>query len=140
MSFLLDTCVLSEYTKRTPEAKVLAWVDAQTESGLFISQLSIAELERGVRKLSERDAARAARLNAWLDTVRARFAPRTLAVDAAVWRVWAQLCAAADTSGQPIAPLDAILMATAHCHGLTIVTRNAADFARYPQVINPWAL
>lgn len=142
MNALLDTCVLSEYAKREPHAGVIAWLDAQTESGLFISALSLAEIEKGIVKLAAKDgsAARAAHLTEWLGKLADRFSARTLPVDAAVWRVWAQQSAQAELEGQPISPLDGLLMATAQCHGLTVVTRNVVDFARYPQVFNPWEL
>lgn len=142
MNALLDTCVLSEYAKRTPHPGVINWLDAQTESGLFISALSLAEIEKGIFKLAAAagDPKRADKLTVWLGTLTERFAARTLPVDAAVWRVWAQQAAQAELEGQAIAPMDGLLMATAQCHGLTVVTRNVADFARYPQVFNPWEL
>ena len=139
MSWLLDTCVLWEYVKREPARDVIAWLDSQAESQLFVSQLSLAELERGVLKLQARDPTRARRLGRWLATLERRFADRTLPLDAATLRVWAQCCAQADLAGQRMAALDAMLMATAQRHGLTIVTRNVRDFARYPQLLNPWS-
>lgn len=138
MNTLLDTCVLSEYVKRSPDAGVIAWLDAQSEEGLFISALSLAEIEKGILKLAASNPARAERLTQWLAKLTHRFAGRTLPVDAAVWRVWAQQAAQAELQGQPIAPMDGLLMATAQCHGLTVVTRNVADFVRYSQVFNPW--
>ena len=142
MNALLDTCVLSEYAKRAPHAAVITWLDEQTESGLFISALSLAEIEKGILKLAATavHAKRADKLTFWLGKLTERFAARTLPVDAAVWRVWAQQAAQAELEGQAIAPMDGLLMATAQCHGLTVVTRNVADFVRYPQVFNPWAL
>ena len=147
MNALLDTCVLSEYAKRAPHAGVIAWLDMQPESGLFISSLSLAEIEKGILKLAAINASsdasnakRAEHLTLWLGKLTERFADRTLPVDAAVWRVWAQQAALAELQGQTIAPMDGLLMATAQCHGLTVVTRNVADFARYPQVFNPWEL
>ena len=61
-----------------------------------------------------------------------------MALDRSVLRVCSQCCAQADLAGQRLATLDALLMATAQCHGLTVVTRNVRDFARYPLVLNPW--
>ena len=139
MSWLLDTCVLSEYARKTPAPTVIAWLDAQEESQLFISQLSLAELERGVVKLQASEPARARRLAQWMVRVLQRFAERTLPLDAATLRVWAQVMAQADVAGQPMAALDGLLMATAQRHGLTVVSRNVRDFARYPAVFNPWA-
>ena len=138
MTWLLDTCVLSEYVRRMPAPAVIQWLDAQEEAQLFISQLSLAELERGVIKLQAQDAARARRLGQWLSRLEQRFADRTLALDRSVLRVWSQCCAQADLAGQRLATLDALLMATAQCHGLTVVTRNVRDFARYPLLLNPW--
>ena len=138
MSWLLDTCVLSEYVRRTPTPTVIQWLDAQQEAQLFVCQLSLAELERGVIKLQAQDAARARRLGQWLSRLEQRFTDRTLALDRSVLRVWSQCCAQADLAGQRLATLDALLMATAQCHGLTVVTRNVRDFARYPLVLNPW--
>ena len=66
MSWLLDTCVLSEYTRPAPSPTVIQWLDAQAEAQLFVSQLSLAELERGVIKLQAKDASRARRLGQWL--------------------------------------------------------------------------
>lgn len=140
MNALLDTCVLSEYAKRNPHAGVIAWLDAQPEAGLFISSLSLAEIEKDILKLADSNPVRAERLTLWLAKLTQRFAERTLPVDAAVWRVWAQQAAQAELKRQPIDPMDGLLMATAQCHGLTIVTRNAADFAGDPQVFNPWKL
>ena len=138
MSWLLDTCVLSEYVRARPQAAVIEWLDAQDESRLFVSQLSLAELERGVVKLRQTDKARARKLAQWLARLEKRFAERTLSLDPTTLRIWAQLCGEADAAGQRIAALDAMLMATAQRHGLTVVTRNVADFARYPLVFNPW--
>jgi hypothetical protein len=144
VSYLLDTCVLSEYVKRTPHAGVMRWLDAQPESALFISAISLAELEKGIFKLASQpiqpiQANRHATLTLWLGKVTARFAQRTLPVDAAVWRAWSQQSAAAELQGQPLPPMDGLIMATAQSQGLSLVTRNTADFVRFPQVVNPWA-
>ena len=140
MSWLLDTCVLSEYVRRAPALQVVSWLDAQPEAQLFVSVASLAELERGVLKLQAQDARRARRLASWLARLEQRFADRTLALDRSTWRVWAQASAQADLAGQRMPTMDALLMANAQCHGLTIVTRNVRDFARYPAVFNPWEL
>ncbi|MGH8805908.1 MAG: type II toxin-antitoxin system VapC family toxin [Polaromonas sp.] len=140
MNALLDTCVLAEYVKRSPHLGVIEWLDAQPEPCLFISALSLAEIEKGILELAATDSERAERLTLWLARLTQRFADRTLPVTASVWRAWAQQAVQAELQGQTIAPMDGLLIATAQCHGLTVVTRNVADFARYPQVFNPWEL
>ena len=140
MSWLLDTCALSEYAKKTPAPEVIAWLDEQDETSLFISVISLGEIEKGILKLRASDPRRSQKLTAWLGKVEQRFAGRILPLDAAALHVWAQIAAHAELAGQPVPVMDGLLMATAQCHGLTVVTRNAQDFALYPQVLNPWAL
>ncbi len=140
MSWLLDTCALSEYTKKAPAPKVIAWLDEQDETSLFISVISLGEMEKGILKLRAADPRRSQKLTAWLGKVEQRFAGRILPLDAAALHVWAQISAHTELAGQPLPVMDSLLMATAQCHGLNIVTRNAQDFAPYPQIFNPWAL
>ena len=140
MSWLLDTCALSEYAKKSPAPGVIMWLDEQDEASLFISVISLGEIEKGILKLRKTDPRRSQKLTAWLGQVEQRFAGRILPLDAAALHVWAQIAARSELAGQPIMVMDGLLMATAQCHGLTVVTRNVQDFALYPQVLNPWAL
>ena len=140
MSWLLDTCALSEYAKKAPAPKVIAWLDEQDETSLFISVITLGEIEKGILKLRASDPRRSQKLTAWLGKVEQRFAGRILPLNAAALHVWAQITAHAELAGQPIPVMDSLLMATAQCHGFTVVTRNVQDFTMYPQVFNPWAL
>jgi toxin FitB len=155
MSWLLDTCALSEYAKKAPAPEVIAWLDEQDEVSLFISVISLGEIEKGILKLRRRSPARSQKLTAWLGKVEQRFAGRVLPLDAAALHVWAQIAAShgdfplkgdrdlrshSELAGQPLPVMDGLLMATAQCHGLTVVTRNVQNFAPYPQIFNPWAL
>lgn len=140
MSWLLDTCAISEYAKRAPNRNVIAWLDAQDELSMFISVITLGEIEKGILKLRATDAHRSQRLTAWLGLVEQRFAGRILPLDSASLHVWAQLSANAELAGKPLPVMDGLIMATAQCHGLTVVTRNVQDFAHYPQVLNPWTL
>lgn len=140
MSWLLDTCVLSEYAKKSPAPGVIAWLDEQDEASLFISVISLGEIEKGILKLRISDPKRCQKLTAWLGKVEQRFTGRTLPLDTAALHLWAQLAAQAELAGQPLPVMDGLLMATAQCHGLTVVTRNVQDFTHYPQVFNPWTL
>ena len=140
MSWLLDTCVLSEYAKKAPAPHVIAWLDQQDEESLFISVISLGEIEKGIIKLAATDPGRSQKLIAWLARVEQRFSGRILPLDSAAFRAWAQFAARTELAGQPLPLMDALVMAIAQCHGLTIVTRNVRDFTIYPQVFNPWAL
>lgn len=140
MSWLLDTCALSEYAKKSPAPQVIAWLDEQDEASLYLSVITLGEIEKGILKLRKADPRRSQKLTAWLGKVEQRFAGRILPLDTATLHVWAQISAHTELAGQPMPVMDGLLMATAQCHGLTVVTRNVQDFTLYPQVFNPWAL
>ena len=140
MSWLLDTCALSEYAKKAPAPKVIAWLDKQDEASLYISVISLGEIEKGILKLRASDRRRSQKLTAWLGKLEQRFAGHILPLDAATLHAWAQIAAHAESAGHPLPVMDALIMATAQCQGLTVVTRNIQDFAPYPQIFNPWAL
>lgn len=140
MSWLLDTCVLSEYVRKAPAAGVIQWLDEQDETSLFLSVVSLGEIEKGILKLRATDPRRSQKLTAWLGKIEQRFAGRILSLDAATLHAWAQLAASAELTGQRLPVMDGLIMATAQCHGLTVVTRNIADFRFYPQVFDPWQI
>ncbi len=139
MSWLLDTCVLSEYARKAPSAKVISWLDKQLEDDLFISVISQGEIKKGILKLPDNEPRRQ-KLFTWLAKIEQRFAGRILPLDGATFHVWAQIAAHAELTGQPLPVMDGLLMASAQCHGLTVVTRNVQDFSVYPHLFNPWLL
>jgi predicted nucleic acid-binding protein len=136
--FLLDTNVVSELRKAKAgkaDLNVVAWAEGVQASSLFLSAISILELETGILLLERRDAAQGAVLRTWLDGyVLPAFSGRILAVDTVV----AQCCARLHVP-DPCAERDGLIAATALVHGMTVVTRNLADFAstRVP-ALNPW--
>jgi predicted nucleic acid-binding protein len=128
MMFVLDTNVVSELRKvRLGKANtnVMAWAENVDAADLFVSAITIMELELGVLSVERKDATQGAMLRAWLEQhVLPEFSRRTLPVDTAV----AQRCArlhVPDKRGER----DALIAATALAHGMTVVTRNTADFA-----------
>jgi predicted nucleic acid-binding protein len=136
--FVLDTNVVSELRKAKAgkaDRNVTAWAGSVSPGALFLSAITILELETGVLLVERRDAAQGAILRAWLDShVLPAFAGRVLAVDTAV----AQRCARLHVPA-PCAERDALIAATAIVHGMTVVTRNVDDFVRTGVVLlNPW--
>jgi predicted nucleic acid-binding protein len=138
MMFVLDTNVVSELRKvrfGKADANVAAWAQGVDAAALFVSAITILELELGVLLIERKDAVQGAMLRAWLDLqVLPEFAGRTLPVDGAV----AQRCArlhVPDKRGER----DALIAATALVHGMTLVTRNLADFRPTGvNLLNPW--
>lgn len=139
MMYVLDTNVLPELRKvrlGKADARLAAWADSVDAADLFVSAISIMELELGVLSIERKDAAQGAVLRAWLEQqVLSEFADRTLPVDTAV----AQRCArlhVPDRRGER----DALIAATALVHGMAVATRNVADFASTGvALLNPWA-
>jgi len=138
VSWLLDTCVICEPTRKSPSPRVSLWLDGQPEESLYLSVLTLGEIRKGVAVLPA--GPKRKRLERWLaqDLVE-RFAGRILPVDAVVADAWGRLQGAAETAGRPLPTLDSLLAATALAHGLTLVTRNTADFTgTRAEVLNPW--
>ena len=137
MKYLLDTCLLSELVKTSPEPAVLSWMAGRKESELFVSTITIAELHRGVAKLPA--SRRRSSLSVWLEQLEAGFDERVLPFTSDTAHVWAGMCAQAESEGKPLAAFDSLIAATALTHGLCLVTRNVRDFAQAPvEVLNPW--
>ena len=136
MSYLLDTNVLSELRRKTPNAGVVEWFAQRPASTLYLSVLTLGELRKGVEGMA--DASRRTALLDWLEAeLPIFFTGRILPIDVQVADRWGRLVAAAN---RPVPAIDSLLAATAAHHGLSLVTRNVRDFADFGlEVINPWA-
>ena len=135
--FLLDTNVLSELRRRErTHPKVVTWADSVQAGDLFLSVITILEIEAGTLMLARRDAAQGAVLRSWIDDkVLPAFAGRILAIDTPV----AQRCARLHVP-DPRAERDALIAATALVHRMCVVTRNVSDFQPMGvELLNPWA-
>jgi predicted nucleic acid-binding protein len=138
VTFLLDTNVLSEVRRPSPDPRVLAWLDEVDEDRTFLSVVSIGEIARGVAQLEA--GRRKTALQHWLDVeLPGRFGNRLLPVDRATALTWGRLGAESRRAGKGLPAMDGWIAATAVRHGLTLVTRNTADFAGIEiALLNPW--
>jgi toxin FitB len=131
--YLLDTNVISELRKPKPHGAVLQWVQDVADTELFISAVTIGEIQAGIELTRDQDIPKAKELELWLDAVSGSF--NVLPMDAAAFRVWASLMHKASNTRYE----DAMIAATAGVHKLTVVTRNVADFKHFGvDVLNPF--
>lgn len=139
MSFLLDTCVLSEIVKPQPNDGLVAWLSEQNANTLFVSSLTLAELKKGITKLAE--SKRKTYLDNWLNAqVVKSFDQRVLPVDAEIALNWGLYQAEMEAMGNPLPLMDSLIAATAKTHHLTLVTRNMKDMKMAGlKLLNPWS-
>ena len=134
MSYLLDTNVVSEMRKRSPDQGVRAWFQAVPASELFLSCLTIGEIRLGIERLRRKDEVQARAIERWLTGLRTLYRDRIVAIDTEVTEAWGRINA---QGSMPV--IDSLLAATALAWDWTIVTRNTADFAASgARLLDPW--
>jgi len=137
MQYLLDTCVFAEYTNLRQNRAVTDWVDSQTQESVFISVLTVGEMEKGIIRMPT--SRRKTNLEIFLDDLIGRFHDHVLDLTTPTLRRWALLMSDLENRGRILPIIDSLIAATALEHGLTIVTRNEVDFEPTGvKVLNIW--
>ncbi|GII65425.1 ribonuclease VapC [Sphaerisporangium krabiense] len=132
--YLLDTNVVSEVRKRTPDPQVMEWVDSINGPALYLSTMVLGEIRYGVERIRQRDSRRAETIDVWLDAVYRDFRDRIIPVTADIAEEWGRLRTVC-----PLPAVDGLLAATALIKGWTLVTRNVKDVAGTGvRVLNPF--
>lgn len=131
--YLLDTNVVSELRKPRPHGAVLAWLQSVDEARLYLSAVTLGEIQAGIELTREQNEAKAAEIEAWLELLASAY--NVLPMDASNFRHWARLMhRRSDTLYE-----DAMIAATAKTHNLVVVTRNVADFVTLGvEIFNPF--
>jgi len=137
LKYLLDTCIISELVRPTPNTQVTNWLHAVPSDALFLSVLTIGEVRKGLAKLP--DSKKKERLTQWLDTLLEEYKERILPIDLMVSENWGIIQGSAEKAGTPMSTIDGLIAATASTHNLILVTRNECDFIPGQiTLVNPW--
>jgi predicted nucleic acid-binding protein len=138
VNYLLDTCVISELPKKQPNQGLVDWIKQQEHTRLFISSITLGEIQKGISKLPA--SAKKDDLQAWLHKdVRARFTGQIIAIAVNEALKWGELQAATEAQGKPMPIVDSLIAATAIFQEMTLVTRNTKDVeASGVKLLNPW--
>ena len=134
-AYLLDTNVVSELRKQRPHGGVVAWLTSMDDAKLFLSAVTLGEIQAGIELTREQNVEKANEIEAWLNLVAGAY--NVLPMDAQTFRTWARLMHKKSNTFYE----DAMIAATARVHGLTVATRNVADFNTLRvEVFNPFAV
>jgi len=138
VTYLLDTCVISELVAKRPNPSVVTWIDTQLPTDLHLSVITIGEIAKGTSKLAP--SRRKDSLTTWLNqTLPNRFGERILGIDTATMMLWGDMVGRLEKQGTPMPLLDSLIAAIAIQNSLRLVTRNTDDFAATGIVmLNPW--
>jgi len=138
MSYLIDTCCISELVKKKPDPNVVKWFTDQDELSMYLSVITFGELRKGIEKLP--DSKKKKELNQWVkEDLNHRFKNRILNINMEVVNKWGEILATAEKNGKPLPAIDSLIAATAQVHDLSIVTKNTQDMeGSGVEVINPW--
>jgi predicted nucleic acid-binding protein len=132
---LLDTNAVSEPKRKRPDPKVAAWLRSVDQSSLYISVLTLGEIENGIAKLAPKNPEAATGFSDWARGIRSDFLNRILPVDLEIAEAWGRISAP-----RSLSVVDALLAATALVHGMILVTRNIRDMHNTGvQILNPWS-
>ena len=138
MNYLLDTFVLTEFSRRKPAPKLMRWMDSIAEESLYISAVTIGELQRSIEALP--DSQRKNDLMVWLNEgLKERLKEHILPLETVTFTLWGSLSSWKEQDGKPMGMIETLIAATALRHNLTIVTNQPEAYLRCgAHVVNPW--
>ena len=139
MNYLLDTCVITELVNTKPELRVVQWIRSQDEENLFLSVITIGEIQKGISKLPD-GRKKKQQLQSWLNNeMQARFKDRILEITIGTGNVWGQVLGACENKGVTLAAIDSLIASQGIFHKMTVVTRNISDMEPSGALLfNPW--
>ncbi len=137
MKYLLDTCVISEFSKPYPEKRLVDWISGIPPEHLFLCSITIGEIRKGCAKLPR--SKKKAQITEWVNNLIEHYQDRILSVDLLAAEIWGENQGLSEMQGFSISTIDGLIAAVARAHHLVLVTRNEPDFRHCNvHVLNPW--
>jgi len=138
VKYLLDTCVISELIKPEPHSGVFDWLNSQNEEDIYLSVLTIGEIQKGITKLT--DSPKKKILQKWMDSdLQQRFDDRIINISNEIALCWGKIQGEAEQKGRKMSVIDSLIAATGIVYDCVIVTRNVADIETSGcRLFNPW--
>lgn len=138
MTYLLDTCVISELVAKRPSPRVTQWIDSIDPESVYLSVVTIGEIRKGIEKI--REPARRESLERWLhEDLLIRFRDHLSVLDTKVLLEWGALIGRLEIEGTPMPAMDSLIAATALSNDFVLATRNEKDFLNAGlKLFNPW--
>ena len=138
MNYLMDTCVISEIIKPKPSSKVIKWLRSCQDENLFLSSLTIGEIQKGISKLP--DSRKRNKLQKWMDTeLIRRFDKRVLVIDIKVAQKWGEIQTSSEIIGTKMPVIGSFIAATGLVYDMTVVTRDTSGLEKSgARLFNPW--
>jgi predicted nucleic acid-binding protein len=134
MKYLLDTNIISELRKKKPDQKLIEWYQTIDTDSIFISCITIGEINHGIHKIRKTDKELSIKLNLWLEEIKTTHSDRIISVDIDIAMIWGELLSFNSTNST-----DALIAAQGIKHKMTIVTRNTSHFKDFKvKIINPF--
>ena len=139
MKYLLDTCVISELIKKSPNENVISWLKNQDEANLYLSVLTFGEIQKGIEKAT--DERRKNKLIIWLEEdLQQRFKGRIIPIDQNVAMKWGEIQGITEKLGKKMPSIDGLIAVSALVYHCTVVTRNTSDMENSTvELFNPWS-
>ncbi len=138
MKYLLDTCVISELVKKKSNSNVIRWLESADDDSLFLSILTIGEIQKGISKLP--DSNKKTFIQNWLDNdLINRFSNRIIDINIEIINIWGILIGKSESKGISIPTIDSLIGATAIAQNMTVITRNIRDIEKTgAKTLNIW--
>jgi len=138
LNYLLDTCVISELIKPKPNSKVIKWLRSCQDESLFLSSLTIGEIQKEISRLP--NSRKKNKLQNWLDSeLIQRFDKRVLGIDFKVAQKWGEIQASSEIAGIKMPVIDSLIASIGIVFDLTVVTKNTVDMKNSGvRLFNPW--